>query len=156
MSDPDFPTPPAATPESPTTRLPARVVFFDGLCGVCDRTVQMLLERDTRGRLWFAPLQGRTAQQLRACCGSEFPADTDSLVFLDNTGGTPQFLLQSRASFAIAREVESLRAWAWLSLVPRPLTELAYRAFAALRYRLFDRRDACRIPSPEQASRFLE
>ena len=154
MTGPDFPTGP--TPAGVASGLPARVVFFDGLCGMCDRTVQMLLERDTEERLCFAPLQGVTAQRLRESCESGFPTDADSLVFLDNAGATPRFLLRSRASFAIAREVPSLRRWAWLSLLPRPLTDLAYRALAALRYRLFGQLDACRIPRPEQAARFLD
>ena len=146
----------APTSTSTSSALPARVVFFDGLCGLCDRTVQMLLERDTDQRLCFAPLQGLTAQRLRESYASAFPADADSLVFLDNTRGTPRFLVRSKASFAIAREVPSLRRWAWLSLVPRPLTDLAYRALAALRYRLFGQLEACRVPRPDQASRFLD
>lgn len=137
-------------------RLPDRVVFFDGMCGLCDRTVQTLLARDRRGRLRFATLQGETARQLRIAYPSEFPQVLESLVFLDNTGPAPRFLVRSRASFAIAREVDSLRAWAWLSLLPRPLTDLGYRVLAALRYPLFGRRDTCRVPTPEEASRFLD
>ena len=40
------------------------VVFYDGVCGLCDRTVRFLLRRDRRDRLRFAPLQGEVARKL--------------------------------------------------------------------------------------------
>jgi len=59
---------PAPSPV-PRRRLPARrpaagarhVVFYDGVCGLCDRSVQFLLARDRERVLHFAPLQGPTA-----------------------------------------------------------------------------------------------
>jgi predicted DCC family thiol-disulfide oxidoreductase YuxK len=142
--------------EDRATALPDRIVFFDGLCGLCDRSVQLLLARDGRQRLHFAPLQGETAGDLRADYPMEFPQGVESLVFCDNTGARPRFYTRSRASFAIAREIESLRGWAWLSVVPRPLSDLAYRALAASRYALFGRLEACRVPRPQDLGRFLD
>jgi predicted DCC family thiol-disulfide oxidoreductase YuxK len=37
------------------------VVFFDGVCGLCDRWVQFVLPRDRGARFRFAPLQGALA-----------------------------------------------------------------------------------------------
>ena len=48
------------------------------------------------------------------------------------------------------------RQLAWLRFLPRGLTDLAYRAFAAVRYRLFGRLDACALPSPSLRARFLD
>lgn len=46
-------------------RLPQRpIVFFDGVCGMCNASVDFLLRHDRRERLMFAPLQGTTAEQL--------------------------------------------------------------------------------------------
>lgn len=140
-------------------RLPPRVVFFDGVCGFCDRTVRMLLAADTDRRLHFAMLQGATAAALRERYPDRFPHDIDTLVYVDSTTATgtgPRILLRSEASFAIAREVPALRRWAWLSLLPRWLTDLGYRALAAVRYRLFGRFDDCRIPTPAERSRFVD
>jgi predicted DCC family thiol-disulfide oxidoreductase YuxK len=137
------------------TALPERIVFFDGLCGLCDRSVQLLLARDRHQHLHFAPLQGETARDLRTAYPKEFPQGVESLVYCDNTGARPRFFTRSGASFAIAREVESLRGWAWLSVVPRPLTDLGYRALAASRYALFGRLETCRVPRPEDVGRFL-
>jgi len=57
----------------------------------------------------------------------------------------------------IARQLDG--AWPLLSLfwlVPGPLRDLAYRYFAAHRYRWFGQLEACRVPTPELRSRFLD
>jgi len=136
--------------------LPPRVIFFDGVCGFCDRTVRLLLSRDSAERFHFATLQGSTAAALRSAYPEQFPCDLDTLVYLDNTGPEPRFLLRSEASFAIARELDSLRAWAWIGVLPRAFTDLAYRVLAAVRYRVFGRLDQCRIPSASERQRFLD
>jgi len=40
-----------------------RIVFYDGDCALCSRSVRMLARMDPEHRLYFAPLQGRTAQR---------------------------------------------------------------------------------------------
>lgn len=41
-----------------------RILFYDGDCGICTRSVRFLLKCDRKQRLYFAPLQGVTAQSL--------------------------------------------------------------------------------------------
>lgn len=43
-----------------------------------------------------------------------------------------------------------------LKVLPRGLRDAAYRALARNRYRWFGRHDACHLPAPEQAARFLD
>jgi predicted DCC family thiol-disulfide oxidoreductase YuxK len=47
------------------------------------------------------------------------------------------------------------RAAAWLRVIPRPLRDLVYRFVARYRHRWFGRREACRVPTPAERSRFL-
>ena len=157
-----------ATAESPPLRsqrareahpaldgLPERTLFFDGVCNFCDRRVQWLLANDTAGRLHFSPLQGSTAERLRASFEA-FPDDFDSIVYLDLSGAEPRMVRRSRAVFAILDELDGpARRLRFLRFLPEWLTELGYRAFARVRYRLFGRRDSCMVPTPEQRARFL-
>ena len=136
--------------------LPPRLVLFDGVCGFCDRTVAWLIERDPAGRLRFAPLQGETARALRAR-HPEIPSEAETLVFVERGAEGDRVLLRSRAVLAACAALESPPRWLrWLALVPAPLREAGYRLFARLRYRLFGRLDACRVPSPEERERFLD
>ena len=138
------------------TLLPqTRLVLFDGVCGLCDHVVQYLLDRDREARLTFAPLQGETAAELRAR-HAEIPDDIDTMVLVTNLDGEERVYLRSAAAFGVASALGGLwRAVAWLRVLPRPLTDLAYRAVAASRYHIFGKHDACRIPRPEERLRFL-
>ena len=87
----------------PVDPLPERIVFFDGVCGLCSRTVDNLLARDTEARLRFAPLQGETAGALRAEHPERFPEHLDSIVYAESEGGETTFSTRSEAAFRIAR-----------------------------------------------------
>ncbi|MBM3970882.1 MAG: DUF393 domain-containing protein [Planctomycetes bacterium] len=151
---PDFSEHPVATSEA--DRL-TNVLFFDGVCGLCNRFVDFVLSRDRRGAIRFAPLQGDTAARVLSAewraAGSE--AQTfDTVVWLDSS---------SREFYRSAAAVRVLwrlgRLWwliGWLLwLIPRPLRDVGYRIVAANRYRLFGMKETCRLPSPAERERFL-
>jgi predicted DCC family thiol-disulfide oxidoreductase YuxK len=132
------------------------VLLYDGLCRFCDGTVQFILRHDPGGSLRFASLQGTYArdvvQRLPALSG------VDSLILLEVTDkNRTRVRVRSDAALALARYL----GWPWrllgvLRVVPRPVRDALYDALARRRYRLFGRRDACRLPSPAEASRFLD
>lgn len=136
--------------------IPPRLVLFDGFCGFCDRLVRWLLPRD-RGRLVYAPLQGPTAALLRAR-HPEIPESLETVVYVEvGDDGGETVWLASAAVFRLAAQLAPpWNALAWLRWLPRPLTDLAYRSFARRRYRLFGRLEQCRLPTPEERSRFLD
>lgn len=131
------------------------LILFDGVCGLCDRSVRFLLARDRRRRLRFAPLSGETAARLLPQLN--LPPGGDSLVFLRRSGATWVASLRSAAVLEAAAALGGL--WAALArlgrLVPRRLADALYDAVARRRYRWFGRRSNCRIPSPGEADRFL-
>jgi predicted DCC family thiol-disulfide oxidoreductase YuxK len=125
------------------------IVFFDGVCGVCNTAVDVLLRWDRDGALRFAPLQGETAPQHLS---PQQIADLDSFWLLRDG----QLLHRSTAVIRVLMDLGGFGRLAALGLlIPRPLRDAAYDAFARNRYRWFGRKDACRIPSPEERARFL-
>lgn len=133
----------------------AGLVLYDGVCGFCDRFVQWLLARDRAERFQFAPLQGPTAREVMAR-HPELPAGLDSLVYVTGAGAEEALHWESRGAFLILRDLGyPWAAFAWLRIIPRPITDLGYRLFARVRYKLFGRFDACRIPTPNERMRFL-
>jgi len=130
---------------------PPPILFFDGVCGLCNSFVDFALRHDRKGRVLFAPLQGSTAA---THLDSADTATLDTVVLLEN-GRT------YKRSSAIARLLRHLGGiWtipAWLLwLIPWPLRDLSYRVIAKTRYRLFGRKESCRIPSAEERARFLD
>ena len=55
------------------TALPERLVLFDGVCGLCNRSIQWLIARDEGRVLRYAPLQGDTANRLRQAWPGDGP-----------------------------------------------------------------------------------
>lgn len=128
-------SPPTSVPPSP--RPPPDVVFYDGGCGLCHRTVRFALLRDRDGtRFRFAPLQGETyAARIAAARRAALP---DSVVVLTGDGrlltrtqGVLHLLTRLGGGWRLAARC--------LGLVPRPLRDLGYDAVARLRKRLFRR-----------------
>ncbi len=126
------------------------VVFFDGVCGLCDLSVKSLLKMDHQGKLRFAPLQGETAKLLLE------PHDIQelkSLVICDSQG-------VARYSTAVVRILWHLGGiWRFVSwnlwLIPRPIRNWGYRVVATRRYQWFGKTEACRLPQPGETDRFL-
>lgn len=135
---------------------PAPLVLYDGLCGFCDAAVQWLLAHDKARRLQFAPLQGPTAVEITA--RHPLPRDLDSIILVTCRGTADERVLwHSTAIFAICSELPwPWRAGSWLRLLPRALADFGYRLFARNRYRLWGRKDACRIPTRDERAQFLE
>ena len=135
---------------------PERLVLFDGVCAFCNGAVRWLMERDPGARLRFAPLQGPTGEALRRR-HVEIPPSLDTIVYVDGSGDRERVYLRSEAVFRALREIEGAPRWLLAcAYLPRWLTDLGYRIFARLRYRLFGRLDACRIPAPEERDRILD
>lgn len=136
-------------------QLPARCVYFDGVCNFCNGAVRWLIARDPNARLHFGSLQGETAQRLRSR-HPEFPSDLDTMVLCETAEDGERLYLKSEAVLRIAAQLAGpWRRIAWLRCLPRALRDFAYDRFARNRYRMFGRLDACPIPSPDERARFV-
>jgi predicted DCC family thiol-disulfide oxidoreductase YuxK len=126
------------------------IVVFDGLCHFCDRSVQFMLRHDRRGELRFAPSQSAVAARILARAGLPGAPGTIVLVEADRIS------LRSTATLRIARRLGIPWSLAGVLLwVPARLRDPLYAVVARNRLRWFGRRDSCRIPTPDEARRFL-
>lgn len=132
------------------------IIFFDGYCGLCDQFVSRVLRDPGASQFRFAPLQGVTFQNVL----KELPAlaAIDSLIVIEGSEGNRKAHVRSDASVFIGSRMKS----GWLPalskvtrLFPRPLRDFGYRTIAGVRYRVWGKRDTCRLPSPEERALFL-
>lgn len=134
-------------PGSPPSDHP--IVFFDGICGLCNASVDRLLRWDRRGVLRFAPLQGATAEHLLP---ERLTGHLDTLVLLDAEG----LHLRSEAALRALMYVGGpWRLLAGLRVVPRPVRDGVYDLIARRRYKWFGKKESCRLPLPHERERFL-
>ena len=126
-----------------------KVVLFDGVCGMCNASVDFILSRDREKKFLFSPLQGKfaNAQVPEECI------DLNTIIYLKDG-------MILRRSSAVLRILVDLGGpwvvvWPFL-LIPAFLRDLVYRMIANNRHLISKKRAICRLPSPEEKERFLD
>lgn len=131
--------------------MPAPLLLFDGVCNLCNGTVDFILRHEAAPLLQFASLQSEEGRQRLAVCG--LPEDyLASLVLVEGDTCYRGSLAALRAAFYMGGAWRAL--WS-LRVVPGPLREAVYNLVARHRYTVFGKRDSCRLPTPEERARFL-
>lgn len=127
------------------------IVFFDGVCNLCNGAVQFILKREKNPQLKFAALQGET---FRARAQHLLAAIPDSIIFLE----AGILYTESDAVLRISRHLrQPWRAMGFMGYaIPRFLRNPLYRFIARNRYRWFGKKEACYVPTPALRARFLE
>jgi predicted DCC family thiol-disulfide oxidoreductase YuxK len=129
------------------------ILLFDGLCNLCDATVQFVIDRDPAERIVFASLQSNVGRALAESYGVVTRSEPDSVVLIEDGAAYER----SSAVLRVARHL----TWPWKALVvllamPRFARDYAYRFVARRRYAWFGKSEACRVPTPALRRRFLE
>ena len=146
-----------AEPVIPPSEIPTaisaeqHILLFDGVCNLCNGTVQFLIWADRRKKLRFASLQSEPGQQLLHHFRYSGPA-LQSVVFCKGD----KLFTHSRAILEVFR----LMGFPWSILfifiiVPRPMRDFIYKWIAQNRYRWFGKKETCWLPTPELRQRFL-
>jgi predicted DCC family thiol-disulfide oxidoreductase YuxK len=133
------------------------VLLYDGTCGFCAESVQLVLRHDRRGTLRFAALQGAFGTEVRA----RHPEleGVDSVIWVDpaSNGRADRVLVRSDAAIRVAGY---LGGWFHLvrlgRLLPRFVRDGLYDTIARHRHRLLGNGPSCLVPAPEVRERFLD
>ena len=131
------------------------IVLFDGVCGLCDASINFIIDHDARSVFRFAPLPSEIARGLLTHHHRD-PTALTSVVLID--APSARLYTRSSAILRIARRLNfplPLLAWLALILLPPPLRDAGYDWIARHRYRWFGQLDACRRPTAATAARFL-
>lgn len=132
--------------------MPAKsIVLFDGVCNLCNGFVNFLIDRDTHDRFQFGSLQSESAKELLR--PFHYSTGEISTVLLIEDG---RLHAQSTAVLKIFRQMPG--AWPLMygfMVLPRPFRDFLYNLVARNRYKIFGRKDTCRIPTPELRSKFV-
>ena len=127
-----------------------RIIFFDGVCPVCNGFVDYVLKKDFRNDFQFCSLQSQFAI-------SNLPAiyhDLDTVVLMENDHVFSKSTAVLRILFQLGGHWNALAVFA--SAIPRPIRDFIYKFIAKNRYRFFGKLAVCRLPTAEEKSRFLQ
>src|SRR2546423_9747431 len=132
------------------------VILYDGVCGLCDRSVRFVLKHDRCGIFRFAPLQGHFAAEAMARHGLRASQLEAMCVIIGEKSAEEQLLCRSDAAISILRRLNlPWKAAAILKILPRQMRDWAYDWIARRRYRIFGKLEQCRVPSEAERARFI-
>jgi predicted DCC family thiol-disulfide oxidoreductase YuxK len=128
-----------------------KIVFFDGICGLCNREVDFLLKKDHDKKLRFASLQSDNSKIFLQKIHGQ-PLKEDTIIFYDEG----LFYIKSTAVLKIAGYLGlPWSAIAVLQVFPRPWRDGIYDLIARNRARWFGTREKCRVPDQETSGRII-
>jgi predicted DCC family thiol-disulfide oxidoreductase YuxK len=129
------------------------ILFFDGLCNLCNQFVQVVIKHDKQCVFRFSSLQSSAGQQVQERILKESGSVPDSLVLLYKG----RIYIKSAAALKTASLLKGVYSVLTIGYIfPRPVRDAIYDIVAKYRYKWFGRRDECMIPTPELQSRFLD
>lgn len=128
-----------------------RIIIFDGVCSLCNASIDFIIRRDKKNRFKFTANQNEAGKTLLQEHGLEFE-QVDTIYFYENG----KMYNKSTAILRIARLLPFPFPLAYVFvIVPRFLRDWIYELIARNRYQWFGKKDTCRIPTPEERARFL-
>lgn len=128
------------------------IVFFDGVCNLCNSSVNFIIKHDTNKQFLFASLQSDAAKELMLHYGIEkFEITTILLIEKE------KLYDKSTAILKIAKHLNNGIKFCYVFIIfPKYLRDLVYNFIAKRRYKWFGKRESCMIPSLKFKNRFLD
>lgn len=129
-----------------------KLILFDGVCNLCDASVQYVIKHDKNNVFRYTALQSEVGQFII----KKFNVDTsktDSILLYspENT-----IFYKSTAALKIASKLGFPRnLMAIFLIVPTFIRNFVYDFIAKNRYKWYGKKEECMIPTPELKSKFL-
>lgn len=134
-----------------TQQMEPPVIIFDGVCNLCNASVNFIIARDPEARFRFTSAQSDAGSALQERYGIDAVGEATFILIKKGKAYT-----KSDAAIQIARELGG--GWKLLScagIIPRPLRDRLYAFVAKNRYRWFGKKEECMLPTPALRKRFL-
>ena len=127
------------------------IVLFDGVCNLCNSTVQFVIKHDKKNLFRFASLQSDTGQKLLA--KYNLPTnELNSFILIENN----KAYNRSTGALRVAKKLNGILPWLYgFIIIPKIFRDSIYDFVGRNRYKWFGKKDECMIPTPELKARFL-
>ena len=130
-----------------------KIVLFDGVCNLCNDSVQFIIERDKDDVFRFASLQSEVGQKLTTERGID-PQAMDSIILIEPGIA---YYEKSTAAIEISKHLSGgYSLLRFFSFLPEGFRNGIYDIIAKNRYKWFGKKDECMIPTPDLKAKFLD
>lgn len=130
-----------------------KIILFDGVCNLCDTSVQFIIKNDKNDVFRFVAIQSELGQQIIKHLGID-TFKTDSIILYEPGVA---YYFKAEAALRIAKELKSWHSILYIFInVPNFIKNGVYDFIAKNRYKWYGKKEACMIPTPELKAKFLE
>lgn len=127
------------------------LILFDGVCNLCNSSVQFIIKNDPEGYFRFASLQSETGQKILEQFNMK-KDDFDTFILYENG----QIFTQSTGVLRVLKNLKNYYRFFYIFIIiPSFIRNFIYNFVSRYRYRFFGRKDACMVPTPELKARFI-
>ena len=128
-----------------------KIIFYDGLCAMCNRFIRLLIKLDKKEKFLLAPLQGKNGEILKEEFSKELQG-IDSVIFYNK-----KVFTKSSAVINILNELGGAYKLAYIFIIiPTFISDSIYDYIARNRFQWFGKLDKCPMPEKKNISRFLD
>ena len=128
-----------------------KIILFDGVCNLCNRSVNFIISKDRKDVFRFATLQSDIGISLMSQHGID-ASKTDSVILID----TNEYYERSSAILQIVKHLSGGYALLYFFIIlPKSFRDWGYDYIAKNRYKWYGKKDSCMVPTPELAAKFL-
>ncbi len=128
------------------------IILFDGVCNLCNSSIQFIIKRDKKHHFLFTSLQSDAGQELLLHFKLK-KSDFDSIILIQNN----KVYQKSTAILQISRYLPGLWKLNYAFIIfPKFIRDFVYTIIANNRYKWFGKKEVCMIPTPELKARFLD
>lgn len=129
-----------------------KIILFDGVCNLCETSIQFVIKHDDKDDFRFVPLQSNLGEQIVKHIGIDIK-NCDSVI-LYQPGIA--YYYKSQATLEIAKSLGGFFHFGTIfRIIPTRLRNLLYDYIAKNRYHWFGKKEKCLVPTLEMKSKFL-
>jgi len=128
------------------------IILFDGVCNLCNSSVNFIIKHDKKERFLFASLQSDAANEILLQFTSK-KIGLESIILIQNE----KIYHKSTAALMImSRLNKGYRFLEIFKIIPEFLRDTIYQFIAKNRYKWFGEKKHCMFPTPDLKHRFLD
>ncbi|MDN3666825.1 thiol-disulfide oxidoreductase DCC family protein [Algibacter miyuki] len=130
-----------------------KLILFDGVCNLCNSSVQYVIKRDKKAQFMYAALESSVGTDILKHYNIDTTKIDSILLYIPEKGVE----YKSTAALKVAVSLgfpEKLMAIFFI--IPAFIRNWVYDFIAKNRYKWYGKKESCMIPTAELKSRFLE
>lgn len=127
------------------------IILFDGVCNLCNSSVNFIIKHDAKEQFLFASLQSDAAKEILLQFSTK-KLTLDSIILIDGKN----IYEKSSAALQISKHLNGgYKLLYGFIIIPKFIRDWLYNIIAENRYKWFGKKEKCMIPTSEIRNRFL-